>query len=146
MSVTDAEIYEVHPETRLRITTQSPSAAKKSDSVIQTTTRHPPSAIQDSDYSYQDDYVYEPTTQEPEKPLVEETTTPEPEDSPPLEYQEYVPTVDTEGVSTTVQTTSTEEVHETADKHSVVSFIETALSSYLDYWTASLFADLSSRA
>ena len=126
MSVTDAEIYEVHPETRLRITTQSPSAAKKSDSAIQTTTRHPASPLQDSDYSYQDDYVYEPTTQEPEKPLVEETTTPEPEDSPPLEYQEYVPTVDTEGVSTTVQTTSTEEVHETADKHSVVSFTETA--------------------
>lgn len=123
----DAEIYEVHPETRLRITTQSPSAAKKSVSQIQTTTRQPASPSQDSDYSYQDDYVYEPTTQEPAKAEAEETTTPESDASPPLEYQEYVPTVETEVVTTTVQTTSsTEEVHETADKHSVISFTETS--------------------
>ena len=127
MSITDAEIYEVHPETRLRITTQSPSAAKKSAAVIQTTTRAEPALpSQDSDYSYQDDYVYEPTTQEPAKPVAEETTTARAEDSPPLEYREYVPTVDTEAVTTTLQTTSTEEVHETADKHSVINFTETA--------------------
>ena len=126
MSIADAEIYEVHPETRLRITTQSPSAAKKSAGVIQSTTRQPASPSQDTDYSYQDDYVYEPTTQETVKQQAEETTTPQSEASPPLEYQEYVPTVDTEGVTTTVQTTSTEEVHETADKHTVISFTETS--------------------
>merc|ERR1712242_515038 len=87
----------------------------------------PASPRQESDYSYQDDYVYEPTTQEPAKLEAEETTTPESGASPALEYQEYLPTVEAEVVTTTLQTTaSTEEVHETADKHSVISYTETS--------------------
>jgi len=127
----DAEIYEVNPKTRVRITTQSPSAPKKGLSVLPTTTRQPSgySLSEETDYSYQDDYVYEPTTSESFP--VEDTTTEEPEPSPPLEYQEYVPTVDTESVTTTEQattvtteSTSTEDVHETADKHSVTKTTE----------------------
>jgi len=115
----DAEIYEVHPKTRLRITTQAP--APGAGLSVKTTTTNQPlghGLTEETDYSYQDDYVYEPTTSE-----VEDSTTPQ--------YQEYVPTVETETVSTTEQavtaseSTSTEEVHETADKHTVTERTET---------------------
>ena len=136
--IADAEIYEVHPKTRLRITTRSPATQKQAlETAVPTTANlvRESSTYDDGDYyTYQDDYLYEPTTSEAPEIKDEYTTTPYEEVSyittfdeqnPPLEYQEYVPTphvnkeydpfgvkVDTRStepsiVSTTQQSTST---------------------------------------
>merc|ERR1712123_7851 len=101
----DAEIYEVHPKTRLRITTRSPATQKQAlETAVPTTANlvRESSTYDDGDYyTYQDDYLYEPTTSEAPEIKDEYTTTPYEEVSyittfdeqnPPLEYQEYVPT------------------------------------------------------
>jgi len=134
----DAEIFEVHPKTRLRITTRSPAKQKQAlETAVPTTANvaRESSTYDDGDYyTYQDDYLYEPTTSEAPEAKEEYTTTHYEEVSyittfdeqnPPLEYQEYVPTphvhkeydpfgvkVDTRStepstVSTTQQSTST---------------------------------------
>ena len=106
-------MYEVHPKTRLRITTRTPTTKAQSSQ----TTAQLKSIDVDTDYSYQDDYVYEPTSA-PKVVQVEDevlTTT----------VPEYVPTVSTE------QTTDNDAVHETADKHSTTtlpSVLETTFS------------------
>jgi len=101
----DAEIFEVHPKTRLRITTRSPAKQKQAlETAVPTTANvaRESSTYDDGDYyTYQDDYLYEPTTSEAPEAKEEYTTTPYEEVSyittfdehnPPLEYQEYVPT------------------------------------------------------
>jgi len=118
----DAEVYEIHPKTRLRIPTRSPST--KQDE--QSTTHVKPVQQEEVDYyTYQDDYVYEPTTSESSKVEEETTTT----TYASLGHQEYVPTINvnteelTEEASTVtaVVTDANDDVHETADKHSTTT-------------------------
>merc|ERR1711983_635932 len=127
----DAEVYEVHPKTRLRITTRSPATKGQEHHhpLTHTTAQVKTVEAEEADYyTYQDDYVYEPTTSESLKEVEESVTT----TTPPLEYQEYVPTVKvytevTEEASTTTTVAAVteedvqEDVHETADKHSTTT-------------------------
>merc|ERR1711962_554833 len=150
----DAEIYEVHPKTRLRITTRKPTTTeKKVFTALPTTDNlvHESSTYEDGTdyYTYQDDYVYEPTTQAPEE--AEGTTTPYEEvttwlyeptpaavnfglkaDSTTTESEEITSTVEpsttttTQVISTTeafTASTHVDSVHETADKHSTTTQI-----------------------
>ena len=60
-SFLDAEVYEVHPKTRLRLTTRSPTT-KVHHPLVHTTTQVKTAEAEETDYyTYQDDYVYEPT-------------------------------------------------------------------------------------
>ena len=65
--------------------------------------------VEEPDYNYQDDYVYEPTTSESTRVVEEVVST--------TTASEYVPTVNTE--LTTED--DTDDVHETADKHSTTT-------------------------
>ena len=129
--LTDAEVYEVHPKTRLRITTRSPTTRSHQSHLAQTTTHVKPVETLEPEeadyYTYQDDYVYEPTTSESSR-VDEETTT--------TASQEYVPTVrviteaatDEPTTETADVTDANNDVHETADKHSTTTlptFVET---------------------
>ena len=133
------EVYEVDPETGLRVTTRSPTTKSHDLHFSRTTTQLKSIEPVDTDtdyYTYQDDYVYEPTTSQAPvtKEEVEVTTE---------EVQEYVPTVQTsvktvvtenvvtEEPSTVAVEVTEEEIHETADKHSTTtlpSVIETTFS------------------
>ena len=135
------EVYEVDPETGLRVTTRSPTTKSHDLHFSRTTTQLKSIEPVDSDtdyYTYQDDYVYEPTTSQApvtKEEIKETEVTTE-------EIQEYVPTVQTsvKTVTETVKTTEepstvavteeAEEIHETADKHSTTTLpsVETTFS------------------
>ena len=132
------EVYEVDPETGLRVTTRSPTTKSHDLHFSRTTTQLKSIEPVDSDtdyYTYQDDYVYEPTTSQ--APVTKEETEVTTE-----EIQEYVPTVQTsvktvteivkttEEPSTVAVTEEAEEIHETADKHSTTTLpsVETTFS------------------
>ena len=137
----DAEVYEVHPKTRLRITTRSPTTKVQEHHhpLTHTTAQVKTVEAEEADYyTYQDDYVYEPTTSESLKEVEESVTT----TTPPLEYQEYVPTVKVYTEVTEEASTSTtlaavteedvqEDVHETADKHSTTTLPTVAETTFV---------------
>lgn len=122
----NAEIYEVNPRSRERITTARPK--KRVTEPSQTTTTRSASELSTT---LEDDY--QPTT------VVNDVTTTQqqlglsPAEShdknPPLEYQEYIPTphvpeeYDPFGSR---KETTTDQVHETADKHSITTATQTA--------------------
>ena len=131
------EIYEVHPKTRLRITTRAPTTRTQEAASALTTSQEVEG--EEGDYNYQDDYVYQPTTSASAKEEQDTTTA----SSPPLEYQEYVPTVKTVKTATEI-TAATEEattaeadeateaadVHETADKHPTTTLASVAETTF----------------
>ena len=68
-------MYEVDPETGLRVTTRSPTTKSHDLHFSRTTTQLKSIEPVDSDtdyYTYQDDYVYEPTTSQ--APVTKEET------------------------------------------------------------------------
>jgi hypothetical protein len=140
------QIYEVHPKTRLRVTTRRPlttellAAEPTTGSLGQESSTH-----EGSDYfTYQEDYVYEPTTEAGENGRV--TTGPFADITPRL-YEPapraitlggkaYQTTTEIDSLSTAQPTTISQivsttdpsgpstqqgEVHETADKHSTTT-------------------------
>merc|ERR1712045_390808 len=113
--------------TGLRVTTRSPTTKSHDLHFSRTTTQLKSIEPVDSDtdyYTYQDDYVYEPTTSQAPVTKGEPEVTTE-------QVQEYVPTVQTSVKTETVKTTEeAEEIHETADKHSTTTLpsVETTFS------------------
>lgn len=70
----DAEVYEVHPKTRLRVTTRKPYTQVTTE--VSSTGPTEREASTDGDYyTYQDDYSYEPTTAQDTETGEEYTTT-----------------------------------------------------------------------
>ena len=130
------EIYEVHPKTRLRVTTRRPLTTEtKHLTAVPTTAnlaQESSTFIDTSDfYTSQEDYVFEPTTETED---VSDLTTESSEETTRL----YEPTPSGTTIGSVDQTTtevevqdsttessvsSTEEnyVHETADKHSTTT-------------------------
>merc|ERR1719192_1323374 len=133
------EIYEVHPKTRLRITTRAPTTRTQEAASAQTTSQEVEG--EDADYNYQDDYVYQPTTSASAREEQDTTAS-----SPPLEYQEYVPTVKTVKTATEVaaateeattaeadEVTEAADVHETGDKHPTTTTLASVAETTFSY-------------